>query len=1205
MPRSSPRSSEGPGLAAVAELRARVFATNACDAIPGCTIKIDNFLPRMWSAVAKGFILPAEGEQLQEGLLRGFKLGVDPGRMSGHRFFSNYPSATTTGRTSVAAAVTRRVKAGKTLALGPMSDGLAHAIRSTFAASCIFPLGAAAKALLPGQTSDQLEWRPTSDHTRTGLNAATDMTGLRFALNALDEISWFFSTDTFMRVSDVADAFLNLPLHPDVWPFFFSRFFGAPDSDVEHLYLHTCADFGAAGTPGTFHLFYVRGVVQMARAEQVLTLPMAVYVDDNCLMGSCRERVDAEMESFQAWALDVVGLVFKVAKDRVAAQQQLALGFVWDSTTLTRTIEERKLQSYLALLLEYANLNTLGLAQMQSMAGKLHRMILTLPPGARCLATSLFELMSGLRLPWHRRRTTRRLRADFMLVHALLSANLGRGHYSYAHFRPAPSVWTDASKQARYTGGGWVSACGAFDYFKYGSRAARQPIDFLEGDTVVACVERLAHKWRGCVVQFFIDNSAFMQSGAKGRSRAHRLNDLLRELFGLMIKFGFVIAWTWIATEDNVNADHLSRGRISEFFQAVYKTGAWTKATLPDPMPDLGRTRTLPDGRGALARGLAGEGRAAAAAAEGRVDTNFGEEPADAAADFGGAVSPGVTLTELLARASAERPGDGGRPDGLPKPMPAAAAMRGGWSTRLVLLVFSLCVVGGDCMPLSAQQASLSYSRASIYDGLPGPLTDMMYGVMDNRLSSSSWRTVSAGVAIWGVVCAAYGWERVIRTDDPQRGGKLAAFVLYMTTKTTLSWGSIEQYVWGLRVWMQSQMVVDPLMGVLFWSPFMQAVKVLTWVPCEPRRAVPHTIVEAIIDMVEARYLHDFFAVQMVFLILVLYYSFSRTECPCPKSYSGRECYDKDVHWNVQDFDIHATAGVPAMWVRFRAIKQDPRQERPAARTSTGDWACLGDVPGSKWSLIRWYSRLQQLHGVARDPRSPMFLDKDRARSLLYRVARTCFIDLQSAVGVAEGEHAGLHGLRVAGYNRAKAGLGADMAQAHGGWASRAHERYARFPLADVVRIPAVIAGVDAGARTPPAPTNEAEERVAGPPDRRLQRDHVREAAGAEGGAPTAAPAATQVAVEDDGEEGGEGGTDGEDEVVLPYRGGGAGPRPGASPEPVRYWFQAGYQPPARPPPTPRPPTGAPRAQSPPSRRSNASPAHAASPASGSASGGD
>ena len=112
--------------------------------------------------------------------------------------------------------------------------------------------------------------------------------------------------------------------------------------------------------------------------------------------------------------------------------------------------------------------------------------------------------------------------------------------------------------------------------------------------------------------------------------------------------------------------------------------------------------------------------------------------------------------------------------------------------------------------------------------------------------------------------------------------------------------------------------------------------------------------------------------------------------------------------------DIRSTAGVRALWVRFRAIKQDPRVERPAARGS-GDWACIGDVPDTKWSPIKWYTRLAQLHGAARDPRSPMFVDKsDATRPLLYRVARQCFIDLQTAVGVAEGEHAGLHGLRVA-----------------------------------------------------------------------------------------------------------------------------------------------------------------------------------------------
>ena len=74
-----------------------------------------------------------------------------------------------------------------------------------------------------------------------------------------------------------------------------SASFGSAGSDALQCYMHLTADFGASGCPGTFHLFSVRrGVVQMARAEQVLTLPMAVYVDDNMLMGSDRARVDAE-----------------------------------------------------------------------------------------------------------------------------------------------------------------------------------------------------------------------------------------------------------------------------------------------------------------------------------------------------------------------------------------------------------------------------------------------------------------------------------------------------------------------------------------------------------------------------------------------------------------------------------------------------------------------------------------------------------------------------------------------------------------------------------------------------------------------------------------------------------------------------------------------------------------------------------------------
>ena len=129
--------------------------------------------------------------------------------------------------------------------------------------------------------------------------------------------------------------------------------------------------------------------------------------------------------------------------------------------------------------------------------------------------------------------------------------------------------------------------------------------------------------------------------------------------------------------------------------------------------------------------------------------------------------------------------------------------------------------------------------------------------------------------------------------------------------------------------------------------------------------------------------LDSFLEVQLAFIILCLLYTFSRTECPCPKAFSGREVYDPEVHWNVCDFDVAITALVRVLRIRFRVIKQDQRVERPEAR-GDGDWAVVGDVPNSQWSPLLWYTRLQRFHGRRADPRGPMFLDPDRQRPLLY-----------------------------------------------------------------------------------------------------------------------------------------------------------------------------------------------------------------------------
>ena len=237
---ATPSSSEGSAaLGAVSELRALVESEGAC-ALPGVTIRYESFIPVMWQAVARGFVSHDKAVFVGEGLRWGFKAGIDISRLAtvGHRWFSNYQSSID-GREAVSRATMKRVKSGKTLHLGAWSTTLAKAVKSLFSSSFIFPLGAVAKPLEPS------ELRPTDNHTRTGLNAATDLSFLKHSLDTYREIAWFLKLDHFMRVSDVDAAFPLLPLHPDVWSFFMFRFFGEAVSAAQGVGVRASAPAAA------------------------------------------------------------------------------------------------------------------------------------------------------------------------------------------------------------------------------------------------------------------------------------------------------------------------------------------------------------------------------------------------------------------------------------------------------------------------------------------------------------------------------------------------------------------------------------------------------------------------------------------------------------------------------------------------------------------------------------------------------------------------------------------------------------------------------------------------------------------------------------------------------------------------------------------------------------------------------------------------
>ena len=924
---------------------------NAC-AIPGCTIKYDSFMTCMWRAVSRGYVKRWDAEFVANGLRHGFDCGVDQELAKGRRVFRNYQSAVD-ARSSVTKAISSRLGKGKSLALGPWASVEAALKTAGIFDYYLFPMGATPKKDSPDPANPVM--RPTDDHTRTGLNFITCMDSLRYALKTYAEVAWLLKQNYFMYVADVEDAFLLLPLAPWLWFFMLFRCYLSDDDEEETACVHLCGDFGTRGMPGTFYIFFVKVVVQMGRSELVLTLPMAVYVDDCGIIGDSKPQLDAESTAFMEWSDATCGVKFKVSKRVPGSQEPHMIGFTWDSRTLTRSLGEVKLHSYLTELLACGEARVLTLQQRQQIAGKMQRGAMALPPGAQCFIAHCFSMMHGLLYGHQKRRTSRAERQDYLLFHDLLAFCKGKGYYSYGLFKTGVGGAGDASKSKQYVGGGYVCNDGFYDLFTYGASARRQPIDALEGDVVRrACAER-GPLWAGCLVDWRIDNSAFQLSLAKSRSRADRLNDIIRDIMYLQLKYGFVLSTSWIASEDNILPDDLSRDPASGHGEAAFLAAQDTLAEFLAPgavlqrHPQAGRVVTFAD-HAHLARELregASDGRWAAAP--------LSPPPSPPAMEVGGAPLRLISRAEereALERAWAEAEAEAAEaelaqqhfarsvavaeglatpdsrralpptPDApvreAPTPLrmvreggadvsPAGAARRRGPTPSSFLPYVSsfehsssTSRVGGSL----AQQLSVPYARANLFDGLPVEYMERVDQVLDNRLVASSMAKIATAHK------------------------RLAAWVVSMMDDTALVFSSISSYVWCIRTWHRLQHQADPVMGVMDWTSFFTGIAVYTAVPAEPREEVPLEVVRQILGRLDPT---DFDDAQFGLFLLMLLFTFSRAETPCPKNFTGVHVFDEAKHWQWQDAYLVHCDGLWALMARFKGFKQDPRCERPTA----------------------------------------------------------------------------------------------------------------------------------------------------------------------------------------------------------------------------------------------------------------------------------
>jgi len=103
-------------------------------------------------------------------------------------------------------------------------------------------------------------------------------------------------------------------------------------------------------------------------------------------------------------------------------------------------------------------------------------------------------------------------------------------------------------------------------------------------------VEDQGPNWENCLVRLHIDNQSFQASAVKGWSHAERLNELLRELLYLSVKFSCIFQYNWISTHENVLADPLSRFDEPLFLERARADGSPLRGP-PERHADAGTCR--------------------------------------------------------------------------------------------------------------------------------------------------------------------------------------------------------------------------------------------------------------------------------------------------------------------------------------------------------------------------------------------------------------------------------------------------------------------------------------------------------------------------------------------------------------------------------------------------------------------------------------
>jgi hypothetical protein len=229
-----------------------VYHGNACD-LPGVLLKYDPFVDLLGHAYRASMVTWEMACYVGHTLRWGTDLGIKSSALRGYSLRGNYKSATGADAPKGVAAFEKRLEEQRTVDLGDWPSIGTAVLSRVFGSWRMAPIGLVAK----GDDA-----RIVTDHTASGLNGAYTSTFLKHTIDSLTQLARHLLPGHALSVFDVEGAFKVIPIAPHLWPHMLSKFrLSSPETasgvtSSGRLLMPLAGDFGTAGMPGVFKVFY-------------------------------------------------------------------------------------------------------------------------------------------------------------------------------------------------------------------------------------------------------------------------------------------------------------------------------------------------------------------------------------------------------------------------------------------------------------------------------------------------------------------------------------------------------------------------------------------------------------------------------------------------------------------------------------------------------------------------------------------------------------------------------------------------------------------------------------------------------------------------------------------------------------------------------------------------------------------------------------